>query len=297
MIASSAPTLGLVMEGGGMRGLFTSGVIDVLMEQGISFGCAVGVSAGACFGVNIKSQQIGRALRYNVQMQGNPHYMSLRSLLTTGNYVNAEFCYHTLPDTIDIVDRDSYVRNPMQFHVVCTDVDTGQPVYRRIDQLDYEGLEWIRASASLPGVSRPVCIGGRRLLDGGLSDSVPLRYIEDLGYERNVVILTQPRGYRKRPVRWTWPYRLLCGGGMPEVLRCLKERPSRYNTQMDYLDAQERAGRILLIAPPAPLQIGRIELDGRKLRHIYQLGREACEAQLPALRQLMADQALAPLPK
>lgn len=286
--AATGSRPGLVMEGGGMRGIFTNGVIDVLLEHNVQFGCAVGVSAGACFGINIKSQQIGRALRYNVQMQGDPRYMSMRSWLTTGNYVNAEFCYHTLPDQLDVIDRDTYQRNPMPFYVVCTDADTGQPVYQRIEHLEYEDLEWVRASASLPIVSKPVCIGDKRLLDGGLSDSLPLRFAERVGSEYNLVILTQPRGFRKAPVHHPWKYRLLCGR-YPAVVRCLQHRPDMYNAQLEYLESQERTGKTLLIAPPEPLNIGRIELNGDKLQHLYQLGRQACLAQLDQVLDFVAQ--------
>ena len=274
--------VGLVLEGGGMRGLFTAGVIDVLMEQGITFPCAVGVSAGACFGVNIKSLQIGRALRYNLQMMGNPQYMGLRSYLRTGDYVSAEYAYHTVPMQIDIFDRETYARHPMQFHLVCTDVDTGEPVYRNIDHIDYNELEWIRASASLPMVSNPVCLDGRRLMDGGLSDSIPLKYMEQQGYERNLVVLTQPLGYRKPAVAHPWVYKLLCRK-YPRMVEALVNRPERYNAQLEYVEQQAAAGRTFLIAPPSKLAIGRIEQNADKLKCCYELGRQACEAQLPQL--------------
>lgn len=281
---------GLVLEGGGMRGLFTAGVLDELMEQGLDhcFQGAVGVSAGACFGVNIKSGQQGRALRYNVQMCGNPRYISLRSLLTTGNLINADFCYHVVPTQIDIFDGEAFARHPMRFHLVCTDCLTGQPVYHEIDHVDYEVLEWIRASASLPMVSRPVNIGGYTLLDGGISDSIPLRYFQQQGYERNVVILTQPLGYRKKPSGVQWLSRLLIRR-YPKVVECLAQRHEMYNAQLDYVMQQANEGNTLIIAPPATLPIGRVEQKPEKLRLITRMGREACLRQLDEIRDFLQN--------
>ena len=264
----------LIMEGGGMRGLFTAGVIDVFMEQGLSFPCAVGVSAGACFGVNIKSRQIGRALRYNVQLAGDPRYMGLRSLLRTGDFVNGDFAYHVVPFEIDIFDTEQYALNPMQFYVVCTDVETGQPVYHRIDQIDYTELEWIRASASLPMISRPVHLDGRGLLDGGISDSIPLRFAESLGYDHNVVILTQPLGFRKRPASHRWLFDLFCRP-YPKMAELLRRRHLMYNAELEYIEQQARQGLCSIIAPSAPLHIGRVSQNPASLKRVYEEGRKA----------------------
>ena len=189
---------GLVMEGGAMRGLFTAGVIDVMMEEEIEFDGAIGVSAGAAFGCNYKSKQIGRALRYNINYCKDKRYCSMKSLITTGNLYGAEFCYHELPDKLDIFDCETFENNPMEFYLVCTDVLTGKPVYKKCEKADYDCLEWMRASASMPLASKVVEIDGYKMLDGGVSDSVPLKYFESIGYDRNIVILTQPKSYRKK---------------------------------------------------------------------------------------------------
>ena len=166
---------GLVMEGGALRGLFTAGVIDVLMENGITFDGAIGVSAGATFGCNIKSGQIGRAIRYNVKLCKDRRYFSFWSLILTGNLFGKNFCYHKIPEKIDPFDNDAFEKNPMEFYLVCTDVETGKPVYKKCDRLDGGNLEWVRASASLPLVSEIVEIDGMKLQDGGISDSIPLK--------------------------------------------------------------------------------------------------------------------------
>jgi len=193
--------IGLVLEGGGMRGMYTCGILDVLMNEGIEFGGAAGVSAGAAFGCNYKSRQPGRALRYNKRFAGDPRYSGLRSLLRTGNLFNAEFCYHVVPTEYDVFDTATFASNPMAFYAVCMDVDTGKAVYHRCTDGGYTDLEWIRASASMPIVSRVVEIDGHRYLDGGLADNIPLEFMQQQGYARNVVILTQADDYRKQQSR------------------------------------------------------------------------------------------------
>ena len=189
---------GLVLEGGAMRGMFTAGVLDILMEHNIDVDGVIGVSAGATFGCNYKSKQIGRTIRYNMKYCNDPRYCSFRSLLKTGDLYGAEFCYHTLPEQLDLFDNETYEASPMEFYMVTTDVNTGEPVYYKCDKFDHEGLEWVRASASMPLVSRIVEVGGRQMLDGGISDSIPLQYFQSIGYNKNLVILTQPRDYVKK---------------------------------------------------------------------------------------------------
>ncbi len=284
--ASSSRT-GLVLEGGGMRGMFTCGVVDVLMEQGLHFDGAVGVSAGACFGVNVKSGQIGRAIRYQLSMVGNKQYMSLQSLLTTGNLVNADYAYHVVPTQIDIFDVEAAAANPMEFIVVCTDVRTGKPVYHPLERVDYDELEWIRASASLPLVAQPVAVDGQLLLDGGLSDSIPLNYMQQRGYGRNLVVLTQPLGYRKAPASHLWAMRWSTRH-YPAVLECLRRRHEVYNRQLDYTFEQVRQGNTLVVTPSHTLDIGRLELKADKIQAVYDEGRRACLAMIDQIADFLA---------
>lgn len=270
---------GLVLEGGGMRGLFSAGVMDVMMEHNIRFDGIVGVSAGASFGCNYKSHQVGRVLRYNVRFKDDPRYMGLRSLLRTGNLVAAEFSYHTLPKELDLFDFEAYNNDPTEFHVVCTDVMTGEPVYRSLEKMDDEGLEWIRASASMPLVSRPVPLEGRLLLDGGISDSIPLRYFQGKGFERNLVILTQPKGFYKKRTK-LMPLFHLFMSRYPAIVQAMSRRHLMYNEELAYLEEQERLGSILLIYPQDTLPIGRTEQDEQKMRRIYAMGREKAEEML-----------------
>ena len=190
---------GLVLEGGAMRGLWTAGVTDVMMEHDIWPDGLIGVSAGAAFGCNYKSRQIGRAIRYNTRFARDRRYSGVWSLVTSGDYFNAKFGYHVVPYEYDLFDTKTFEQNPMQFIVVCTDVETGEAVYHDMNHVSFDELEWLRASASMPLVSKVVEVQGRKLLDGGVSDSIPLSYFESIGYDRNVVILTQPLGYQKQP--------------------------------------------------------------------------------------------------
>lgn len=255
-----------------MRGLWTAGVTDVMMEHGVEFDGLVGVSAGAAFGCNYKSRQPGRAIRYNKRFARDRRYSGVWSLLTTGNYFNAEFGYHVVPFSYDIFDQEAFNTNPMEFVVVCTDVDTGQAVYKRLDEVSYETLEWLRASASMPLASRIVSIGGRRLLDGGVSDSIPLEFFEHRGYSRNVVILTQPAGYRK-PHNSLMPLLRAWLRKHPEMVRALDVRHTMYNRQLEYVAQAEREGRCLVIRPDGPIPIGHTSHDPQLMESVYQMGR------------------------
>ena len=260
-----------------MRGLFTAGVLDVLMERGVTFDGIVGVSAGACFGCNYKSGQIGRVIRYNKRFARDPRYCSWKSLLTTGDLFGAEFCYRTLPMELDAFDAEAYEANPMEFYVVVTDCATGKPVYKRLDKADARAFDWIRASASMPAVSRPVEIDGSLYLDGGLSDGIPLRYFESIGYERNVVVTTRPHGYRKFPTKKIRLLKPLLRRHLA-VYKALMTRHAWYNAALEYIDSRVAAGKAILIAPKEPLEISRVCHDPDVMQRVYDIGRKAGEA-------------------
>lgn len=271
-----------------MRGLFTAGVIDMMMESGVEFDGLIGVSAGSSFGCNYKSRQPGRVLRYNLRYASDPRYMGLWSLLTTGNLVGAEFAYHTLPLQLDIFDIATFEANPMEFYLVATDIATGAPAYYRMDKVDRDSLEWLRASASIPAVTRPVKVAdGRRMLDGGISDSIPLAYFRSLGYERNVVVLTQPRDYFKsKAPAWLW--RMLLPRHK-EVAKAMAVRHEMYNAQLQLVAEGERRGDTFVIAPEVPLPIGRVSTDKAKMKNVYSIGRSAAEAALPRLKEFLSE--------
>ena len=266
-----------------MRGLFTAGVLDAWMENDVVFDAIIGVSAGACFGCNFKSRQPGRVIRYNVRFARDPRYCGLGSLLRTGDLFNAEFCYRTLPETLDPFDGAAFEASPIPFYISVTDVKDGSPVYRRLERADRNAFDWIRASASMPLVSRPVPVAGGLYLDGGLSDGLPLQYFESIGYGRNVVVTTRPREYRKRPARGLWLMRPFLRR-YPAVVRALETRHVRYNATLDHLAEREKTGAALVVAPPAALAIGRVCHDPDEMRRAYGIGRDAGVEALPRLR-------------
>ncbi len=277
---------GLIMEGGAMRGLFTAGVMDVFMENGIEFDGAIGVSAGAAFGCNFKSRQIGRVIRYNKRFCKDPRFCSFRSLIKTGDLFGAEFCYHTVPDSLDLFDTEAYLANPMEFYVVCTDVETGEAVYINSDEAGDDSLEYFRASASMPLVSKVVEINGRGLLDGGIADSVPIQFFESIGYDRNVLILTQPKGFIKKPSTAAKVMKLALKK-YPKVIETMKNRHNEYNETLAYIEKKEKAGEVLVIRPESVLEIGRIEHNPDTLQKVYDLGRKAGEKQLEAVKKFI----------
>ena len=267
---------GLVLEGGAMRGLFTAGIIDVMMEAGVEPDGLIGVSAGAAFGCNYKSRQPGRAIRYNKRFAKDSRYSGVRSLLLSGDYFNAQFGYHVVPFKYDIFDISTFEQNPLTFTVVCTDVETGKAVYHDITHVDYDELEWLRASASMPLASRIVNVGGHQLLDGGVSDSIPLEYFERQGYQRNVVILTQPKGYQKGHNR-LMPLMRIALRKYPQMIKAMDERHLMYNHQLDYVAKAEQEGRCLVIRPEEKLPIGHISHDPEQMQRVYDMGRKTGE--------------------
>lgn len=280
-------TAGLVLEGGGMRGLYTAGVLDVLMEHGIEFDHTVGVSAGAAFGVNIKSRQIGRAIRYNKRFCTDPRYASMRNLLRTGDLYSIDFAYREVPLKIDPFDIDVLRVNPMRFTVVCTDIESGEAVYHDIEHGDEEDLDWIRASASVPMLAKPVRLEGRLLLDGGIATSIPVDWMMAQGHDRNVVILTQPAGYCKEPNR-LMPLLRMVLRRYPKLVELLGNRHERYNAQLYEVARLEHEGRLFAIRPSESVTAPISVKDPEILERIYQVGRHDGEATFAELTAYMA---------
>ncbi len=279
---------GLVLEGGAMRGLFTAGVTDAMMEHGIEFDGIIGVSAGACFGCNYKSGQMGRALRYNTKYCNDPRYCSIRSLIKTGDMYGADFCYHELPEKLDVFDKDAFEKSPIEFYIVCTDIETGKPVYHKMDKCDYTELEWMRASASMPLVSRIVEIDGMMLLDGGVSDSVPLEYFQSIGYSKNVVVLTQPRGYLKK-ANSLMPLIRMKLKKYPKLVEAMDRRHIMYNETLEYIWEEEKKGNVLVLCPKENLPIKRVEHKAEKLTEVYNLGRCVFGDNLKKVKNFLKD--------
>ena len=270
---------GLIMEGGAMRGMFTAGVLDVLMENGLVTDGAIGVSAGAVFGCNYKSHQIGRVIRYNTEYCNDKRYASFKNLVKTGNLYSEQFCYHEVPEKLDPFNEAAFAASPMDFFVVCTDVKTGEPIYHKCRKGDAEDVLWMEASASMPLAAKIVKIGHYGLLDGGVADSIPVRFFESIGYKRNLIILTQPKGYTKKKNKLLPAIRARYFR-YPAFVEAVADRHERYNETLSYISMLEQAGKDYVIRPPIPLEIGAMERDPAQLRRVYETGRAVAQIQV-----------------
>jgi len=277
---------GLILEGGAMRGMFTCGVLDVFMENGIRFDGAAGISAGATFGCNYKSHQIGRALRYNKTYSRDWRYCSIKSLIRTGDLYGAEFCYHVIPEVLDPFDTETFRNDPMEFYIGATDVESGEARFHKCTDGGARDIEWMRASASMPVVSNIVTVDGYRMLDGGIVCSVPYEYMEQQGYNRNVIVLTRQKGYRKKKSSIV-PLVKLVLRKYPAVGQAMAGRHLGYNSQMDEIDRMEASGKVLVIRPPEDPGIGRTEKDPAELERVYQMGRSEATRMLHEIKAFL----------
>ena len=258
------------------------------MEHGIAVDGAIGVSAGAVFGCNYKSHQIGRTIRYNTEYCNDKRYASFRNLLRTGNLYSEDFCYHEVPEKLDPFDEEAFRASPMDFFVVCTDLHTGDPIYHKCRSGDAEDVRWMEASASMPLAAKTVRIGHYSLLDGGVADSIPVRFFESLGYKRNLIILTQPKGFvkKKNPLLPAIRARYL---RYPAFVAAVADRHERYNEALSYIAMQEASGKDYVIRPPIPLEIGAMERDPAQLRRVYETGRAVAENQIDKIEAFLND--------
>lgn len=272
-----------VLEGGAMRGLYSAGVLDVFMQNNISTDAIYGVSAGALFGINFKSKQIGRAIRYNLKYAHEKNYMSLYSLITTGNIMNKEFCFNKLVYELDKFDFETFNNSPIEFFAVVTNVETGKAEYIKITDAKL-GLEALRASGSMPFVSKFVDYDGGKYLDGAISDPIPIQKAIDDGYEKIVVVLTRPLNYKKH--KELIPYNLFYKKYQNFVNTAINQ-PENYNKTLELIKKHEEDGRIIVLRPSQNLQIARIEKNLKKLTAIHKLGINDCTANLEKIKDYL----------
>lgn len=265
----------LILEGGAMRGIYTAGVLDVLMENNIETDLCIGVSAGALFGINYKSKQIGRVLRYNLRFSDDKRFVGWRSLLKTGDLMDKKFYFDDLPYTLDPMDIETYRSCKTQFRAVVTNLETGKAEYPEIYDIgDYKCMEYLRASGSLPFLSKNVVIDGIPYLDGGVADSVPLEYCLNEGYDKIIVVLTRPYGFRKSgSIRFT----KLFYKKYPQFCETLRNRNAIYSKQYDLIDELEKEGKIFVIRPTKVIKTRATEKNPDVLNALYDLGRKNCE--------------------
>ena len=278
--------VGLLLEGGAMRGLYTVGALDVLMKNNINFDGIVGVSAGALFGINYKSKQPGRALRYNLKYAKEKNYMGWYSFLKTGDIMNKEFCFNKLVNELDPIDYDTFKKSTEEFWAVVTNIETGKPEYIKVDDLKKnEQIEALRASGSMPFVSNPVEIDGKKYLDGGIADSIPIEKIMDMGFDKVVVILTRTMGYRKE--KGNQLLAKLKYRKYPNFIKTIENRYLMYNEELDKIESLENDNKIFVIRPSRKVNIKRIEKDSSKIQEMYDLGYEDMSEKLKELNRYL----------
>lgn len=265
------PKSGLVLEGGGMRGVFTCGVLDSLMDRGIRFPYAVGVSAGACNGLSYMSGQRGRAKFSNIDLLEKHRYIGFRHLLTKGNIMDFDLLFHEFPERIIPYDYEAYEANSTHYEMVTTDCLTGEACYLSEKHDPKRIIDIVKASSSLPFVMPISYVDGVAMLDGGISDSIPVRHAMELGYDNLVVVLTRNKGYRKAEKQHVpfWAYRKY-----PALREAIRTRNLRYNSDMELIERLEEEGRIIVIRPERPIVVGRMERDSKKLLALYDEGYE-----------------------
>ena len=263
--------VGLVLEGGAKRGIYTAGVLDVMLENNLLVDGVFGVSAGAIHGCSYASMQIGRSIRYNMKYGNDYRFMSFKSLFLSGNMVDTQFCYHDLPEKLDPYDNVAFMKSGIDFYAVCSNVETGKPEYIKCNDM-FADIDYIRASASMPLVSQIVEVGGKKLLDGGIADSIPLQAAENHGFDKNIVVLTRPQGYRKKKASLGWLIALVYRK-YPNFVKAFTERHTMYNAELDYIEKQEKNGKILVIRPSRLIKISKMEQNLDIVREMYELGR------------------------
>ena len=262
--------VGLVLEGGGMRALFTAGVLDALLDvKELDVDGIVGVSAGALFGANYVSGQKERAIRYNKKYARDKRYMGLHSWITTGNAVNEEFAFYEIPFKLDVFDQEKFKQSKIDFYVVMTNVESGKPEYVLIKDV-FKQMEYLRATSALPFASKIIEINGKKYLDGGISDSIPIDYCEGLGYDKIILVLTRPKNTHKED-KLNFLYKLVYRK-YPNLVERLINMGKDYEVVLKKIEDLENKNKIFVIRPPKVLKIGRLEKNEDKIQNVYDIG-------------------------
>jgi len=266
----------LILEGGAMRGMFTAGVLDVLDEKNLLFEFVIGVSAGSCMGASYISRQKGRSRNITLTYRHHPRYFGLRNLLREGNLFSAQFTYEEIPRKLIPFDYQTFEQSQQRFVVVATDCKTGQAVYLKNDTKEHidNMIQSIRASASMPFVSKPVLINNMYLLDGGMADSIPIEYAMKNGYDKSVLILTRPKGYFKK-TKGTLALFKFFMPRYPQLAEALYRRAEQYNHSLALAEKLAEDGKCMIIYPPPDIKVGRLEGNLKKLDELYQAGYKA----------------------
>ena len=279
--------VGLVLEGGAMRGLYTAGVLDVMMENNIDIDGIVGTSAGALFGVNYFSRQKGRAIRYNMKYLNDKRFISKKSLFLTGNIINKDFAFYKVTKELDPLDNQAFIENNKEYYATATNVETGKPEYFKITD-PINQLEELRATSAMPFASKLIELNGKKYLDGGISDSIPLIKCQELGFDKIIVILTQPLDYRKEKIS-SKKLKLvhLKYKKYPNLIRTMENRHNDYNEIIEKIIDLENKNEIFVIRPSKPLKIAILEKNPEKLEEIYNIGINDCQKIIKDLKEYL----------
>lgn len=261
--------VGLVLEGGAMRGLYTCGVLDVFLDNNIEVDCLIGVSAGALFGINYCSKQKGRVLRYQKKYVQDKNYMGLKTLIKTGNIINKELAYYDIPRKYDIFDEKAFSKSKTKFYAVVTNVNSGEAEYIKITDTNKQ-IKYFEATGAMPFVSEMIEIGNEKYLDGALADSIPLLKMQEMGYDKIIVVLTKPAGYKKKKPPRTIASKVY--KDYPKLVEAINTRYIRYNETIDKIADLEKKKEIIVIRPSKTVKMSRIEKDPDKLQEMYDLG-------------------------
>ena len=279
--------VGMVLEGGAMRGLFTTGVLDVLLENNIEVDGIIGVSAGALFGINYFSKQKGRGIRYNKKYIGDKRYISTKSLILTGNIINKDFTFYKLTKELDPLDNETFMKSKKDYYVTATNIETGKAEYLKINNA-YEQLEEFRASSAMPFASEIIEINGKKYLDGGISDSIPVEKCQSLGYEKIIVVLTQPIDYKKEPLDKKQEKMInLKYRKYPNLINSMKKRYIMYNNTIEKIIDMENKKEIFVIRPSKKINLSITTSNPEELQKIYDLGVTDCKKIINSLKEYL----------
>jgi len=268
---------GFVLEGGGLRGLYTSGVIDLFLEKGIEFPFVIGVSAGAGYGCSFVSKQHGRNLRTVREFRQDHRYLSLRSYIKTGNYFGLDFIYDEIPKQVPF-DTKVFLDSPTDFITVCTNVETGEAEYFGKSE---DVLQILKASSAVPFMCKMVEYKGKKFFDGGIADAIPIKKSIELGFSKNVVVLTHPAGFRRKDgLHPSW----LFYRKYPKFIEAVNTYVARYNESLDFVEREAEKGNVIIIRPSKDLKVKRTEKDIAKIERLYELGRHDAESILNVLQ-------------
>ncbi|WP_449539593.1 patatin-like phospholipase family protein [Ferdinandcohnia sp. Marseille-Q9671] len=270
--------VGLVLEGGGMRGVYTAGILEYFMEQKLYFPYVIGVSAGACMAASYLSRQMGRNRTVNIDYVNHPNYLSFRNVVRHKQLFGMDFIFDEIPNKHVPYDYESFYQSKEEFVVGATDCETGEPIYFKKEDYGNDILKVIRASSSLPFVAPIIEFKGKKLLDGGITDPIPLEKAQKDGNLKNIVILTRNRGYLKKKSNMMWVVRRSYRE-YPNLAKAVEERYKRYNDTIAYIEKEEKAGRVFVFSPTEPLEVGRVERNPVKLSKLYELGYQDAAAQ------------------